>query len=132
MYGTSHPSTVDIANFLSSIYVANGDEAAALAVVGDVSHLKVPGTKGHSTKFDQPKTANAAKPNIGYLLQFYHRNNDAEKPNRSTGRAQRLSEEVEDSRDAGDIVRAGQQPPASWGFIDRSGERGSGVIELKR
>ena len=37
VYGTTHPSTVDIASLLSTMYAATGDHTAAKAVIGDRS-----------------------------------------------------------------------------------------------
>ena len=66
VYGTSHPSTVDIASLLSTTYASTGDDVAAKAVAGDVSQSNRTNMKGHTTK----------EPNREYLLQLYKRNVD--------------------------------------------------------
>lgn len=68
VYGTSHPSTIDIANLLSRMYVTTGDHAAAKAVIGEGDN------RATTPKVNQ----DSAKSNREYLLQqFIQRNNDA-------------------------------------------------------
>ena len=129
VYGTSHPSTTDIASFLSTMYISTGDDAAALAVGGGASHAKLPDTVRYPSKQKPPHAVESVKSNLEHLLQFYQRNGDAD---RSSQSAAKLSEELGSSSIARGIVPSLQQAPVSWGFIDHRGERDSGGSEQAR
>lgn len=132
VYGTSHPSTIDIASFLSTMYVSTGDDAAALAVGEDASHVKVPDTGRYAGKLNTPHAVESVKSNLEYLLQFYQRNGDADRSSQSAAIVKKLSEELGSSSAAKGIVPTLQQAPVSWGFIDHAGEKGSDGLEHVR
>lgn len=129
VYGTSHPSTIDIASLLSTMYVSTGDDAAALAVDGGASHVKLPDTGRYPGKPNPPHAVESVKSNLEHLLQFYQRNGDADKSSQSAAIVRKLSEELGTSSNARGTVPTLQQAPASWGFIDHGGAKGFGGPE---
>lgn len=52
VYGTSYPSTVDSFSLSSSMYVATGDGAAVMTVIGNASQLKLPDMIEPTAKVD--------------------------------------------------------------------------------
>ena len=98
------------------MYLANGDEAAAKAVLGDASQLKQPDPNGSTTKASPQHPAESVKSNLEHLLHFYQRNEGTNTSRQSVIAARYASEGVEHSNDAGNVVRTGQQPPMTWGF----------------
>ena len=114
VYGTSHPSTVDMASFLSSIYASSGDTTAAVAVIGDGKHpdARKPVAKGSSSH-----AADTTKPSLPH---FYQRNYDTVKSSsQSVVTATDSSKEAGRSGETGLAIR---QRPVAWGFIDHGSE----------
>ena len=114
VYGTSHPSTVDMARFLSSIYASSGDATAAMAVIGDG---KPPDPKRPIAKVVAPLAADTTKSNFPH---FYQRSYETVKlSSQSAVPATESSKEVGRSRETVPAVR---QRPVAWGFIDHGSE----------
>lgn len=63
VYGTLHPSTVDIARLLSTMYATTGDQSAAKAVIGN-SQSALPDMNGYKAK----------QPNREHVRQLYKYN----------------------------------------------------------
>ena len=119
VYGTSHPSTVDIASFLSSMYEATGDGAAAMAVIGDGSQLKLPDMKKPKAEVHPPRATEGGKSKLEYLLQFYQRNDNMGKSfSQSAANAKGLTYGDGTSSNRKGLDSTMQRAPTSWGFIN--------------
>ena len=115
VYGTSHPSTVDMASFLSSIYASSGDATAAMAVIGDG---KPPDARRPVAKMISPHTADTTKPNLPHV---YQRNYDTVKP--SSQSAVTGNESSKDAGRSAETVLPIGHKPVAWGFIDHGSEK---------
>ena len=115
VYGTSHPSTVDMASFLSSIYASSGDTTAAMAVIGDGKH---PDARMSVAKGSSSHAADTTKPSLPH---FYQRNYDTMKS--SSQSAVTATDSSKEAGPSGESVPAIRQRPVAWGFIDHGSEK---------
>ena len=122
-----------MASFLSSMYVASGDSAAAMAVTGDASQSKLPKTKSSTAHVHTLHAADTvkSKSNLEHLLQAYQRNGDS---NKASGQSAAIVRELPEELGNSDNARMApgvQQGPTSWGFINRGGEKALAGTEHK-